>query len=109
MEEQKQSVGCPAKYQQPLAEPDVEGQFYFVYILISKRNARKKYVGHTTDLASRLDYHNHGKVPSTAKFAPWNIAAYMAVQSLELAISLEKYLKKGSGHAFASKHLLLHS
>lgn len=35
---------------------------------------------------------------------PWRIKFYAAFDQLELATEFERYLKSGSGHAFAKKH-----
>jgi predicted GIY-YIG superfamily endonuclease len=60
--------------------------------------------GTTTDLRNRLAEHNAGKSPPTSKCAPWRIKFYAAFDSLELAQQFERYLKSGSGHAFAKHH-----
>ncbi|RWG60127.1 MAG: hypothetical protein EOQ64_03030 [Mesorhizobium sp.] len=49
--------------------------------------------------------HNAGKSSHTSKFLPWRIVTYMAFSSRAKATSFERYLKSGSGHAFASKRL----
>ena len=40
----------------------------------------------------------------TAKHRPWKLKLYVAFETLELARSFERYLKSGSGHAFAKRH-----
>ena len=47
---------------------------------------------------------NSGKVPHTAKYAPWRITAAIAVDSAEKAAELESYFKSHSGRVFAAKH-----
>lgn len=54
---------------------------------------------------ARLVKHNEGGSPHTAKFKPWKLVAYIAFQDKEKAAAFEQYLKSGSGHAFANKHL----
>ena len=49
--------------------------------------------------------HNAGKCPHTSKFVPWEIKVYVAFESIEQAQHFEKYLKSGSGHVFAKRHL----
>ncbi len=77
---------------------------YYVYLLRSAARPNEKYVGCTTDLKQRLLKHNHGHSPHTAKFAPWQLLAYFAFQQRRTAIAFEKYLKSGSGRAFAKRH-----
>jgi predicted GIY-YIG superfamily endonuclease len=52
----------------------------------------------------RLEQHNAGDSPHTAKFRPWKLIAYIAVSTESQAVAFEKYLKQGSGHAFAQRH-----
>ena len=77
---------------------------YYVYIL-SSIDFDQTYVGVTDDLKSRLDAHNSGKSIHTEKFKPWQITNYIAFADKKRAMSFEKYLKTGSGRAFANKHL----
>ncbi len=41
----------------------------------------------------------------TAKFAPWLMVAYFAFVAENTAVAFERYLKSGSGRAFAKRHL----
>ena len=77
---------------------------YYVYLLRSKSNPREQYVGLTNHLKERLLRHNRGDSPHTAKFAPWELVAYFAFQEKDSAAAFEKYLKSGSGRAFARRH-----
>jgi len=76
----------------------------YVYILESL-DSRHFYVGITDDLRARLRKHNGGEVPHTSKFGPWKIRTYVAFSREKQAISFERFLKSGSGRAFAKKHL----
>jgi len=76
----------------------------YVYILESL-NSKHFYVGITDDLRARLAKHNAGEVPHTSKYGPWRIRTYVAFSDEALAIAFEKYLKSGSGRAFANKRL----
>jgi hypothetical protein len=49
--------------------------------------------------------HNAGEVPHTSKFRPWRVRTDVAFVDEKLAIAFEKYLKSGSGRAFAKKRL----
>ncbi len=78
---------------------------YYVYILRT-RDGKRIYTGFTTDLEQRLNEHNSGKSRHTNKFRPWELVSYSMFESEEKARSFEKYLKTGSGIAFARRHLL---
>jgi putative endonuclease len=79
---------------------------YYVYLLRSKTQPDQTYVSSTGDLRKRLSEHDAGKSIHTNKFKPWNLMAYVALPEQHLAEELEKYLKSGSGRAFAKRHLL---
>jgi predicted GIY-YIG superfamily endonuclease len=76
----------------------------YVYILQSVEESDRHYVGIARDLKSRLKQHNAGEVFHTAKFKPWRIKNYMAFDDEQKAHAFERYLKSGSGRAFAKKH-----
>lgn len=78
---------------------------YYVYILRSKSDPDRYYVGLTSDLRARLKRHNAGEVPHTSKFTPWELKTYVAFSDEQQAIAFEKYLKSASGRAFAKKRL----
>ena len=78
---------------------------YFVYMLRSLENPKKTYVGLTEDVDARFEKHNEGGSPHTAKYRPWELMTYVAFKSRERAAEFETYLKVGSGHAFAKRHL----
>ena len=77
----------------------------YVYILESVEAPKHHYVGVTDDLRSRLQKHNEGDVPHTSKFRPWRVKSYIAFPDEDRAFAFEKYLKSGSGRAFAKTHL----
>jgi putative endonuclease len=78
----------------------------FVYILRSVHNSSKRYIGLTSDVPSRLAAHNAGQVPSTDQSKPWITDVVIEFRSEQTALRFEKYLKSGSGHAFASRHFV---
>ncbi len=45
------------------------------------------------------------KFPHTSKFRPWRLKTYIAFNDVKQAFAFEKYLKSGSGRAFAKKRL----
>ena len=81
----------------------------YVYILRSRADPERHYVGTTADLKARLAKHNAGEVTHTSKFAPWQIKTYLAfdvdVDVDAQAFAFEKYLKTACGRAFAKKRL----
>ena len=77
----------------------------YVYILQSVAEPDRFYVGRTNDQRARLAKHNAKAVSHTSKFAPWRIKTYVAFSDEPQAIAFEKYLKSGSGRAFAKKRL----
>jgi putative endonuclease len=75
----------------------------YVYLLQSIPHPEQRYVGLTSDVEKRLAAHNAGQSPHTAKFHPWELVTYHAFVDEALAADFEKYLKSGSGRAFANK------
>lgn len=78
---------------------------HYVYLIESADNVGQRYVGTTTDLKRRFAEHNAGKSLHTSKYGPWRLITYVAFSSPDKAASFERYLKSGSGHAFARKRL----
>ena len=78
---------------------------HYVYLIESLAVAGKRYVGVTSDLKSRLKEHNAGKSAFASPFAPWRLETYVAFTDHRKAEDFERYLKSGSGHAFARKRL----
>jgi predicted GIY-YIG superfamily endonuclease len=78
---------------------------HYVYILESLAGGPHFYVGVTADLRARLARHNGGEVAHTKKFMPWRVKTYLAFSDPEKAFAFERYLKSGSGRAFASRRL----
>ena len=77
---------------------------FYTYILQSLAHQNQRYFGHTADLRNRVAEHNAGKCPHTSKFLPWRLQVYVAFEAIEQAQMFEKYLKSGSGRAFANRH-----
>ncbi len=78
---------------------------YYVYLIESLIKEGERYVGMTTDLKKRLREHNAGKSFHSSKFRPWKLTTYIAFADQAKAEAFERYLKSGSGHAFAKKRL----
>jgi len=76
---------------------------HYVYLLQSDAVLDQRYVGLTSDLKRRILEHNEGKSSHTSKYIPWRLVTYVAFDDRQKAQSFERYLKSGSGHAFARK------
>jgi predicted GIY-YIG superfamily endonuclease len=77
----------------------------FVYILRNHEIQPKYYTGVTADVARRLVEHNAGACTHTTKHRPWSIDVVVAFPDERRALAFERYLKSGSGVAFAQRHL----
>jgi predicted GIY-YIG superfamily endonuclease len=75
-----------------------------VYVLESLISPSRHYVGLTSDVTERLAAHNSGGCPSTSRHRPWKVLAAVEFADPALAARFEKYLKSGSGRAFAKRH-----
>ena len=78
---------------------------YYVYCLTPVAKSAARYIGFTEDLKQRIRDHNDGCNPSTAPLKPWRLKGYVAFDDKYMALAFERYLKSGSGHAFAKKRL----
>ncbi len=72
-----------------------------VYIL--KCNDRTHYTGCTNNLDDRLKRHAKGEITYTSTRLPVELICYIAFSDKYKAYNFEKYLKSGSGKAFAKK------
>ncbi|MBP9854849.1 MAG: GIY-YIG nuclease family protein [Candidatus Omnitrophica bacterium] len=79
---------------------------FIVYILQSNLYPSKHYVGFTKNLDQRLSAHNAKKSTFSRKYAPWHVKCYLVFNNEYKAREFERYLKKGSGHAFLKKHFI---
>ena len=79
--------------------------FHYVYILQSKIDDNRFYIGFTENIENRLKDDNSGKDPHTSKYKPWRIKTAVAFSDRNQALEFERYLKSPSGRAFAKKRL----
>jgi putative endonuclease len=77
-----------------------------VYILRSNADQSRHYVGITNDMSTRLDWHNHGPSGYTLSHRPWSLVVSMEFPNEREVVRFEKYLKSGSGRAFAKRHFV---
>lgn len=78
--------------------------FYYVYLLKCKDDST--YTGCTSNLEQRLGTHQRGQVNYTKTRLPVKLVTYIAFDDKTKAFQFEKYLKSGSGKAFANKRFL---
>lgn len=76
----------------------------YVYLLRSASDPAQRYIGRTSDLHARIRAHNSGRSPHTAKHVPWRLVVAIAFEDDQRAVEFERYLKTGSGRAFANGH-----
>ena len=77
---------------------------HYVYLIKSIKSPSQRYVGVTEDLKQRLADHNAGRSAHTAICRPWKLVVYVAFAEKPKALAFERYLKVGSGHAFARRY-----
>jgi predicted GIY-YIG superfamily endonuclease len=77
----------------------------YVYVLKNSEFPPRYYSGLTSDVAARCADHNAGCSVHTAKYRPWSIDVVIEFADERRAIAVERYLKSGSGVAFARRHL----
>jgi len=77
-----------------------------VYILRSLIAPTRHYVGLTSDVARRLEVHNSGGSIHTVANRPWQLVAAIEFSNTDSAVRFERYLKSGSGRAFAKRHFV---
>jgi putative endonuclease len=69
---------------------------YFTYILQSQKNG-KYYIGHTADIAKRLESHNRGSNYSTKPGRPWKLVYNEEFSDKKSAMKREKIIKSYKG------------
>src|SRR5688572_4283115 len=77
----------------------------FVYVLKNQETPPKYYTGLTSNVARRLAEHNVGRCSHTASDGPWSVDVAIEFADERRAVIFERYLKSGSGVAFAQRHL----
>jgi predicted GIY-YIG superfamily endonuclease len=76
----------------------------FVYVLRNSDQNPGFYVGLTSDVNARLADHNAGRCAHTGSRRPWQVHVVIEFSDERRAIRFERYLKSGSGRAFAKRH-----
>jgi predicted GIY-YIG superfamily endonuclease len=80
------------------------GEKRFVYLLRSESDPARHYVGITSDVEMRLRWHNAGQNVHTVRDRPWRAVVALEFNDETQARRFERYLKSGSGRAFAKRH-----
>lgn len=75
-----------------------------VYMLRSGIDPSWHHVGITDVVDTRLEWHNRGSSARTTAGRPWSLAVALQFPTEKAARRFEKYLKSGSGRAFAKRH-----
>jgi predicted GIY-YIG superfamily endonuclease len=76
----------------------------FVYILRSDVDPNRHYTGSTGNVVKRLRWHNTGRSGVTVRHRPWSVVVALEFADPKVAVRFERYLKTGSGRAFAKRH-----
>lgn len=76
----------------------------YVYVLQSIDEPDRHYTGLSSDISSRLTWHNAGLSAHTSKHRPWKLLVTIEFADTPVAARFERYLKSGSGRAFAKRH-----
>ena len=76
----------------------------FVYILRSDVDPNRHYTGITSDVDRRLHWHDYGQSGVTISHRPWSLVVVLEFAHATTAWRFERYLKTGSGRAFAKRH-----
>ena len=79
---------------------------YFVYILRNELDG-SLYKGYTKDMIARLKEHRKGSTKTTKRGGcNYELIWFCAFPTKQQAALFERYLKSGSGRAFANKRLI---
>lgn len=77
---------------------------WYVYLLRCADGST--YTGCTSNIEARMERHRRGEVNYTSTRLPVELSGYTAFTDKYKAYDFERYLKTGSGRAFAKKRLL---
>lgn len=80
------------------------GDKRFVYVLKNTDRMPSFYIGLSSDVKARLADHNAGRCPHTASRRTWQLHVVVEFSDEKRAVTFERYLKSGSGRAFARRH-----
>ena len=72
---------------------------FYTYILQSEID-NSYYIGHSSDIMKRLEYHNQGISKFTSKKIPWKLVYIEVFQTKKEANQREIFLKRQRNHSF---------
>jgi predicted GIY-YIG superfamily endonuclease len=75
-----------------------------VYIMKTVEEPVRYYTGVTSNVDARLQAHNSGRCTHTSGHS-WQLVIVVTFADEPRALKFERYLKSGSGAAFAKRHL----
>ena len=78
---------------------------YYTYIIQSQYD-NSYYIGHSSDIKIRLEYHNQGLSRYTSKKVPWILVYIETYQTKGEASKRELFLKKQRNHSFYEQLIL---
>lgn len=79
--------------------------FYSVYLLEDPTD-KSWYIGYSTNLEKRLEYHRTKRVVSTRRKKALNVIYCECYLNKQDALGREKFLKSGAGRKFLKKQLI---
>jgi predicted GIY-YIG superfamily endonuclease len=82
----------------------MERQKRIVYIVRSDNFPSRHYTGITSDVRARLQWHNRSTSGYGVRYRPWSLVVSIEFPTEPAARRFERYLKSGSGRAFAKRH-----
>jgi predicted GIY-YIG superfamily endonuclease len=88
----------------PLSSPVPGPEKRFVYIIRSEHDPERHYTGLTSHVANRIGLHNSARTGHTVHGRPWRLVVAVECENEVAARRFERYLKTGSGRAFAKRH-----
>ena len=77
---------------------------FFTYIIQSQFD-HSYYIGHSSDILKRLEYHNHGLSRYTSKKIPWELVYVETFQTKKEASKRELFLKQQRNRSFYERLL----
>lgn len=79
-------------------------KYFYVYVLFSLKD-KNFYTGYTSNLNSRVNQHNEGKVFSTRYRRPLILVYWEGCLNQQDATKREKYLKSGNGKIYLQNRI----
>jgi putative endonuclease len=81
---------------------------FFTYIIQSQVD-NSFYIGHSSDINKRLEYHNQGLSEYTSKKIPWKLVYIETFQTKKEANQRELFLKKQRNRSFYERLIISES